>query len=92
MQNLKLDADILLQLPYFYAPKMLTINRMHNLFLGSAKHFFKNIVVALDCITVAQFDVIQNRVNTFTVPSGIGRIPMKIASGFSNFTADQWIN
>lgn len=82
----------LLQLPYFDAPKMLTIDPMYNLFLGTAKHFFKNILVALDYITVAQLDVIQDRVNACTVPSGIGRIPMKIASGFSNFTADQWKN
>ena len=82
----------LLRLPYFDAPKMLTIDPMHNLFLGSAKHFLKNILVALDYITVAQLDVIEDRVNSFTVPSGIGRIPMKIASGFSNFTADQWKN
>ena len=71
---------------------MLTINPMHNLFLGTAKHFFKNILVALDYTTVPQLDVIQDRVNACTVPSGIGRIPMKIASGCSNFTADQWKN
>ena len=36
--------------------------------------------------------MIQERVNTCIVPSGIGRIPVKIQSGFSNFTADQWKN
>ena len=82
----------LLRLPYFDAPKMLTIDPMHNLFLGSAKYFFKNILLALDYITVAQLEMIQDRVNSFTVPSGIGKIPMKIASGFSSFTADQWKN
>ena len=82
----------LLRLPYFDAPKMLTIDPIHNLFLGSAKHFFKNILLALDYITVAQLEMIQDRVNSFTVPSDIGRIPMKIASGFSSFTADQWKN
>ena len=38
------------------------------------------------------WDTIQERVNSFTVPSGIGRIPLKIHSGFSQFTADQWKN
>ena len=82
----------LLRLPYYDAPKMLTIDAMHNLFLGSAKYFFKNILISLDYIVGAQLDVIQDRVNSFTVPSGIGRIPMKISSGFSQFTADQWKN
>ena len=65
---------------------MLTIDPMYIVFVVTAKHFLKNILVALDYITVAQLNVIQDRV---TVPSGIGRIPMKIASGFSNFTVDQ---
>lgn len=82
----------LLRLPYFDAPKMLAIDPMHNLFLGTAKYFFKNILLSLDYITVSQLDTIQSRVNSFTVPSGIGRIPMKISSGFSQFTADQWKN
>ena len=82
----------LLQLPYFDASKMLTIDPMYNLFLRSAKYFFKNLLVALDYISVTHLEVIQNRVNSITVPSGIGRIPIKISSGFSKFTADQWKN
>ena len=31
----------LLLLPYFNAPKMLIIDPMHNLFLGTAKYFFE---------------------------------------------------
>ena len=33
--------SVLLKLPYFDAPHMLIIDPMHNLFLGSAKHFLK---------------------------------------------------
>lgn len=82
----------LIQLPYFDAPKMLVIDPMHNLFLGSAKYFLKKILISHDYISVSQLDLIQNRVNSCTVPSGIGRIPQKIASGFAKFTADQWKN
>ena len=31
--------SVLLKLPYFDAPRMHIIDLMHNLFLGSAKHF-----------------------------------------------------
>ena len=33
--------SILLRLPYFDAPQMLTIDPMHNLFLGTAKHMLQ---------------------------------------------------
>ena len=36
--------------------------------------------------------IIQDRVDSFIVPSGVGRIPLKIQSGFLQFTADQWKN
>ena len=71
---------------------MLVIDPMHNLFLGSAKFFLKNILMVMNYITASELDKIQERVNRFTVPSGVGRIPMKIESGFSKFTADQWKN
>ena len=35
--------SVLLKLPYFNAPRMLVIDPMHNLFLGSAKHYVKAI-------------------------------------------------
>ena len=82
----------LIRLPCFDAPKMLTIDPMHNLFLGSAKYFLKKILVSNEYISVSQLDLIQDRVNSCTAPSGIGRIPQKIASGFAKFTADQWKN
>ena len=37
-----------------------------------------------------QLELIQNRVDNFTTPDDIGRLPTKIKSGFSSFTADQW--
>ena len=42
-----------------------------------------------------KFECIQERVNNFLIPPDIGRIPTKIQSGFSSFTAEQfknWVN
>lgn len=43
-------------------------------------------------LTAVEFEKIQEKVDSFIVPDDIGRIPSKIASGFSGFTADQWRN
>lgn len=82
----------LLRLPYFDAPRMLVVDPMHNLFLGIAKHYLKSIWIEKDIISNDDFELIQQRVDSTTVPAGIGRIPSKILSGFSSFTADQWKN
>ena len=71
---------------------MLIVDPMHNLFLGTAKHFYKNILVGQKIITETDFVIIQERVDSLIVPSDIGRIPHKILSGFSSFTADKWKN
>lgn len=46
----------------------------------------------LNFLSTDQFKRIQTIVDNFIVPSDIGRIPLKIASGFADFTADQWKN
>ena len=65
---------------------------MHNLFLGSAKYFLKVIIIGKGSLSKAQFEILQKRVDSTMVPSGVGRIPCKIQTGFSLFTADQWKN
>ena len=35
---------------------------------------------------------IQERVDSFVTPNDVGRIPSKISSSFSGFTAEQWRN
>lgn len=81
----------LLKLPYFDAPRMLTIDPMHNLFLGTGKHML-NIWLTRGIIDPAQFSRLQEYVDGMVVPSDIGRIPYKIHNGFSGFTADQLKN
>ena len=51
----------LLQLPYFDPSRMLVIDPMHNLFLGSAKHFLKSVL--LPKVSNNQFDIIQARID-----------------------------
>ena len=83
---------VLLQLPYFDSCRMLLVDPMHNLYLGSAKHVLKAIWIEKNLLTEADFETIQKRVDKCCVPTDIGRIPHKILSGFSSFTADQFKN
>lgn len=80
---------VLLELPYFDPIRMCIVDPMHNLLLGTAKHIteiWKTMGV------VSDFEVIQRRVDSFVCPADIGRLPFKISSGFSGFTAEQWKN
>ena len=83
--------SVLLNLPYFDAPRMLAIDPMHNLFLGTGKHMLQ---FWLDSDAIPKFCLprVQTFVDEMVVPSDIGRIPHKIVSGFSGFTADQFKN
>lgn len=81
--------SILLDLPYFDAPKMLAIDPMHNLFLGSAKHMI-SLWIKRGLINSCKFDIIQRYVDNMIVPCDVGRIPRKIEHGFSGFKADQF--
>lgn len=71
---------------------MLVLDPMHNLFLGTAKHYVKNVWINQGILSSEDFDYIQTTIDNIVVPSGLGRIPYKIASGFSSFTADQFKN
>ena len=85
--------SVLLQLPYFDPTRMLIIDPMHNLFLGTAKRM-KTIWMdnQQPLLTHDQIQTIQDRVNDMHVPSDIGRIPRKVETKFSGFTADQYKN
>ena len=70
---------------------MLTIDPMHNLFLGTGKNTLQ-LWLDSGIIHKGQYSCIQTYVDQMVVPSGVGRIPYKIVSGFSSFTADQFKN
>lgn len=79
----------LVDLPYFDAPRMLSIDPMHNLFLGTGKHMI-SVWIEQKIISRDHFHDIQALIDNMTVPSDIGRIPSKLESGFAGFKADRF--
>ena len=79
----------LLDLPYFDPVRFLSIDPMHNLFLGTGKRILS---LWIDCnlLNKTHFEEIQRFVDSMVVPSDVGRIPSKINSGFAGFKADQF--
>ena len=70
---------------------MCIIDPMHNLLLGTSKKVIE-LWKSNNVLTEKDFVEIQGRVDSFTCPSDVGRIPSKISSHFSGFTAEQWKN
>ena len=81
----------LFSLSYYDAIRFVVIDPMHNLLLGTAKHVFR-LWTELGVLTTTKLDELQARVETIIVPYEVGRIPLRISSGFTGFTADQWKN
>ena len=83
--------SILLELPYLDIVRNHIIDPMHNLLLGTAKHIMKTWI-AKGIIKSKDLNLLEERVSRIQCPYDVGRIPLKISSGFSGFTADQWLN
>ena len=81
----------LLQLEYFDAVRFTAIDPMHNLFLGTAKNVFK-LWVKKNLLSKKDLKVLEERINSFDVGTGIGRLPQRIASNYGGYTASQWKN
>lgn len=79
------------RLPYYDAVRMVVIDPMHNILLGTSKHVFA-VWKYLGILSKKDFETLQNRIDNVKVPQDLGRIPSNITSGFSGFTADQWKN
>ena len=79
----------LLDLPYFRPIEMMLIDPMHNLFLGTATHFARDIWIGRSILDVSALNKMETRLKVMVVPAGLGRIPVTI-----NFflTAEQWKN
>lgn len=81
----------LMRLPYMDIQRFTVIDPMHNLYLGTAKRLMKKWTSGDNpLISTRELKIIQDIIDTTLPPSDIGRIPLKIASGFAGFTADQW--
>ena len=86
--------SVLQELEYFDCIRYFVVDPMHNLYLGTAKHMMKNVWLneKNEFLSDEDFQRIQELVDSMTVPQDIGRIPGKISSSFTGFTADQWKN
>ena len=78
----------LLELPYFDPVRMLLIDPMHNLFLGTAKRMTQKIWLERQLITSRDLNTIHKRLRNVALPTDLGRLPVHIESG-STFTAQQ---
>ena len=83
--------SVLLRLPYFDPIRICVIHPMHNMLLGTTCHMM-TIWKEFNIVNQANMNQIQERVDSFVTPNDVGRIPSKISSGFSGFTAEQWRN
>ncbi len=83
----------LLQLPYFNPVKMLVIDPMHNLYLGTAKYIVHEVWIAKGYLDRSKLAVIEQRLATVNIPSTVsfGRLPSSIEST-AKLTAEQWMN
>lgn len=82
----------LLQLPYFDPVRMLTIDPMHNLYLGTAKYIFNNIWLKRNIIDSTSIDIINKRIQSMTVPPEVrfNNLPATMQYS-SSLTAEQWM-
>ena len=81
----------IVRLPYFNIIEQHVIEPIHHMGLGTEKHIV-GIWKDIGLLGPAEFEIIQERVDSMLVPYGVGRIPLKICSRFSGLTADQWKN
>ena len=61
------------------------------LYTGTAKRLHHHWI-EIGLLNNSNLKLIQERVDNFNTPSSLGHIPRKRLSGFSNMTADEWIN
>ena len=82
----------LLQLPYFDVVRMLIIDPMHNLYLGTAKHIFSKIWVSKNYLDSVSLNAINERILSLMVPPEVrfNRLPSCMQNP-SSLTAEQWM-
>lgn len=66
------------------------VDPMHNLFLGTSK-LMLSLWKVKGYISQADLDKQQRKVDDINPPAKISRIPVKISSNFSGFTAEQFM-
>ena len=66
--------SVLLDLSYFDPIRFVSIDVMHNLYLGTAKHCVE-VWIEKEILTKISLTSIEQKINLFRLPTGIGRIP-----------------
>ncbi len=84
--------SVLYDLPYYDPIRMLVIDPMHNLFLGSAKRFIATLHSDKTVKMNTMLDQMQRCMDEFEVPPDMSRIPRKIASKWADLTAAEWMH
>ena len=71
---------------------MLTIDPMHNLYLGTAKYIFNDIWIKNGVITNAHLEKVNERISSLIIPPEVrfGRLPASMGCS-SSLTAEQWM-
>ena len=64
---------------------------MHNLLLGTAKHTIE-VWKKKGLLSNKSLETVEECALCIKSPYDVGHLPSKIGSGFSGFTADQWLN
>ena len=90
-KNYGLRYSVLIELPYFNPIRHTVIDPMHNLFLGTAKYCME-FWTKNNILSKQDLDLMEERMSHLLAPHSVGRLPLKISSGFSGFSADQWRN
>lgn len=83
--------SVLLDLSYFDPARFVSLDVMHNLYLGTAKHCV-GVWKEKEILAKNNLKSIEQKVNSLCLPAGIGRISSGISSSYGSFTADQWQN
>jgi len=83
----------LLELPYFDPIRMLIIDPMHNLFLGTAKDMVRKIWIENGYLDTNKLGIIEQRLSEINIPSTVsfGRLPLSM-DPCTKLTAEQWKN
>ena len=81
----------LLQLPYFDISHYCVVDPMHILFDGTARHFM-HVILENGILARSAMHTVEERTKGISSPYDVGRLPLKIASKFAGFKADQWRN
>ena len=87
--SLGVRYSVLLSLPYFDPVRYTVVDVMHNMYLGTGKHMFKQWLSS-DLLTKDNLTAIDKMIKSFIVPNYIGRLPINVSSNYGGYTASQW--